>query len=88
MRGRCPLTSTSLSLTNIFIFFLLAALFQMNTILWLGEKLLNVDNLYDINNAAMVHNLDKALVAVFSASVPAIAPSSKFLIALVKSPAL
>ena len=27
------------------------------------EKLLNVDNLYDISNAALVHNLDKALVA-------------------------
>ena len=27
------------------------------------EKLLNLDNLYDIANAGMVHNLDKALVA-------------------------
>ena len=27
------------------------------------EKLLNVDNLYDISNAGLVHNLDKALVA-------------------------
>ena len=27
------------------------------------EKLLNVDNLYDISNTALVHNLDKALVA-------------------------
>ena len=28
-----------------------------------AEKLLNLDNLYDIKNSAMVHNLDKALVA-------------------------
>ena len=28
-----------------------------------AERLLNVDNLYDIKNAAIVHNLDKALVA-------------------------
>ncbi|MCI6349914.1 MAG: preprotein translocase subunit SecA [Tenericutes bacterium] len=27
------------------------------------EKMLNLDNLYDISNAQMVHNLDKALVA-------------------------
>ena len=28
-----------------------------------AEKLLNLDNLYDIKNSVMVHNLDKALVA-------------------------
>ena len=28
-----------------------------------AEKLLNLDNLYDISNSVMVHNLDKALIA-------------------------
>ncbi len=31
-----------------------------------AEKLLKVDNLYDIENSAMVHNLDKALMAVYT----------------------
>ncbi len=31
-----------------------------------AEKLLKVDNLYDINNAMLVHNLDKALSANYS----------------------
>ena len=31
-----------------------------------AEKLLNVDNLYDINNAMLVHNLDKALTANYA----------------------
>ncbi len=30
------------------------------------EKLLNLDNMYDIKNAAIVHNLDKALVANYA----------------------
>jgi preprotein translocase subunit SecA len=31
-----------------------------------AEKLLNVDNLYDIKNSVMVHNLDKALAANYA----------------------
>ena len=47
-----------------------------------AERLLNVDNLYDIKNAAIVHNLDKALVANygFKKDVDYVVDSDKIII--------
>ena len=47
-----------------------------------AEKLLKVDNLYDINNAMLVHNLDKALTAnyAFKKDVDYIVDNDKIII--------